>query len=718
MYKKRKSSLSHDESSVVNENMELDDVIESATPIKNVLENDLMKANENIHLEDAVESTTTTHFLDNSAQIDIFVVDKFNELNMNLLKSIAFGESLNKMHHLNKNVILSSTKNDPNLTITNTNSNMFIQKVEFPVKIYLFSKKQLKLMEAESQKLLKMSRNTSLFDATGNCFANLEQYIAKCYSICVEKKTALKLVVKQLCCTNFLKIVYKDINACFSDPEIVRFLKWQFIYAVNICNINTFFHWINNMLILLLNPNETEIVKDTIKNMKKISEHEYYEEYISKSESTPFHKFERPNYKNNPFFTKTLQIYLKIKKSAEKTSLCKNVFYSVKMASSILIKYSPYAALWTNLMGHPIGTKENTRISNSPVESYFNLMKYFTLDGEANLTPSVYVRKSYGYSQAKVVDIENKYLNGDQSCNKKRNSRKNMVLYERKWKRTPKKQTTKRSKKKIVYKKFYSKINMLKNKKFYNKINVWKNMKFILYSFNKLYQGKTIFYSPTIDTMELKCLEPRNQLYNQIIDIYVQILLHKNNNSYAFSTLEGEYLFFGDGKLNIPTEDFNQIFIPIIHNYHFTLVYLNVKTNHFHYLDPWDDNDEETNQMFEIFKKIIPKNNDWNIKNIKRDFQTDYYNCGIFVCQYVEAILEDKPLINLPDPDEHRIFIKNKIIEYSDDMKEICVHCGLYVEPNSFLCQKCKRPACDDCYIFYYKTLSQEYDHICIFCNE
>ena len=60
--------------------------------------------------------------------------------------------------------------------------------------------------------------------------------------------------------------------------------------------------------------------------------------------------------------------------------------------------------------------KLSSRVSNSPVEAYFNILKNITLRGRRNIRPAEYVRESFQYIQTKEKEIENTYLHNTVHC--------------------------------------------------------------------------------------------------------------------------------------------------------------------------------------------------------------------------------------------------------------------------------------------------------------
>lgn len=62
----------------------------------------------------------------------------------------------------------------------------------------------------------------------------------------------MKMVIIQICYCHFCKIVFKDVELLKKNDRVKYFLKSQIATAANISNIEYFYVWVQNMLILLL----------------------------------------------------------------------------------------------------------------------------------------------------------------------------------------------------------------------------------------------------------------------------------------------------------------------------------------------------------------------------------------------------------------------------------------------------------------------------------
>lgn len=200
-------------------------------------------------------------------------------------------------------------------------------------------------------------------------------------------------------------VALKDIDTYVFNEQAKQFFKQEMIYAININDINRFFDWIARMLIITGSKNKTLQVDNALK-FKVESEH--YDEHEFNCIHTEKDQF-AANYKKSPFYLKASRMLMNAMKNSAVNG-DKNSYYNEKYNKLLLCKFAAFAPLWTNLMGVYIETSNKTRISNSFVESYFNIVRNITLEGQRFIRSSEYVRLSYVYMQAKINEIEMEYM--------------------------------------------------------------------------------------------------------------------------------------------------------------------------------------------------------------------------------------------------------------------------------------------------------------------
>uniref|UniRef100_A0A1B0BEL3 Uncharacterized protein n=1 Tax=Glossina palpalis gambiensis TaxID=67801 RepID=A0A1B0BEL3_9MUSC len=89
-----------------------------------------------------------------------------------------------------------------------------------------------------------------------------------------------------------------------------------------------------------------------------------------------------------------------------------------------------------------------------------------------------------------------------------------------------------------------------------------------------------------MELSDLFCLENKQELYNNVLELYIHILIyeHQINNIYCLSCQEGDLLFFGDSIH--------------INEKHFTFAYINNAFNTFTYVDPIGNEESILSQLF------------------------------------------------------------------------------------------------------------------------
>lgn len=164
---------------------------------------------------------------------------------------------------------------------------------------------------------------------------------------------------------------------------------------------------------------------------------------------------------------------------------------------------------------------------------------------------------------------------------------------------------------------------------------------FVMLRFNELYRnvsGKRVLDS-RVSYEEFKSLDGTNQLYNVVVDTFIKISIatktHKDQSSFHCITCEEGEKFFYNSYNRIVNDiiKYEQVFIPILHKVHYTLVYLNVPEKTFYFIDPMGF-EQYYNHLFEKFVNVINQSG-WSLKHMEHDIQIDVYNCGVYCCQFV-----------------------------------------------------------------------------------
>lgn len=552
--------------------------------------------------------------------------------------------------------------------------------------------------------------STVLINATLKIFNStskgntLENYISACYEFS-STKVKPTMVVIQICCSHFLRIVDKDIKSIKIPENVSNFFKWQLFSAVNISDFKIFFNWLKCMFVILLNKNKTTEVRRCLKELKFSIESDKTE-MLSSEDRLDGDNTLTALYKKSPFYIKALSINNEVEKSM-KTNGPSNEFYNQEFFNILLKKYVPYAPLWTNLMGVFIDDT-GTRISNSPAEGYFHQLKNVILNQERYIRPSVYIRKSKIYIDAKLSEIEDIFLNDE--IDDDILDKQVVKLDEEQWMKTPKKAKSKIGKN-LIYKRTVCRITK----------SVFSKQKYVLLKYSNIYAITQcrITDVPMINFNEFLCLKKQQQLHGNVIDIFLAILIfNSKKNGFSITCEQGGNFFYIKNitRLDLPLENYEHIFIPVFEIDHFTLVYINTKNCSFTYINPMGETLRKVESLFKIFKMHNGLNDSWRCEKLEHKRQTDAFNCGVFVCQFVEALLQGSKLSEIDDANSYRDKMITIFVDNTDKMAEICLHCGLRSLTN--VCSDCERPVCDPCWKFVYKKGNLIDQFKCTFCTD
>ncbi|KNC33614.1 hypothetical protein FF38_02988 [Lucilia cuprina] len=298
----------------------------------------------------------------------------------------------------------------------------------------------------------------------------------------------------------------------------------------------------------------------------------------------------------------------------------------------------PYVPLWSNIMGHFVDDT-HSRISNSPVEGYFSLVKNILLKGQRNVRTSEYVRISKEYVHAKINELQTTYKL-PQNTEVKRKATKPSILAEEKWKRTPRKNKEKLNKTILHGEKLFKKTDVslpiFNSDRFPRKI---KDVKIIVGDyrpiFDNLYETPKPFQTTTVYLNEFESLNPRKNLFNNVVEIYMHIILYELKIT----------------EIEICTCE----------------------------QDPLGEKENTKQEIYSTILKAISEiefsSGEWEKQELDHPIQSDIFNCGVLCCQFLEALLKKRNLNEIINPNEYRNIMKNKLRAMSKDRSDECLHC-------------------------------------------
>lgn len=579
--------------------------------------------------------------------------------------------------------------------------------------------------------------------------ATMPLYLKKCYTFLKSKGKSLNFGIVQLCCCHFIKILIRDIEQFSENDDQCNFFKSALIMAVNISEYKQIWKWFSWFVVILLSTLESDIYLSAKKNifycnhLKNVSKEFDFDKSLKEEQSESSDEEQTttdPKYKQSPFYKKSCRIVQNIKSRLNDSGKSKNILKNEKVLDTVLNKYMPYVPLWSNIMGVFVDSTD-TRISNSPVESYFGITKQYTLKNKSNVRPSEYIRESKTYIDAKIKDVHSKFIS---KCNKPYFSKPTKyALAEESWKRTPKKKKEKINinithGEKILKQQHGNQIKFSDEKSPYEKkiefssnnmpVKI-KNKTFVIGNYDHIYKyvysKPTPFQTGSLHLHEFESLNADTWLFNNVVDIYIHIIIYMNEikNIGACLCQEGRELLYGSKEINIhniiDVKSINTFIIPILNAQHYTFVFINFSKKTINYIDPMPGKKYMTLIKTKIFKMLSnafsPLEN-WGYEDIDHIYQTDSFNCGVLVCSFIEALLKNEPLTTVVSPNEYREIMKQNFLKYSVDMTDKCLHCegGRNIPMNK--CSKCGRSIDSGCLKEHYGRAAMGKPFTCYLC--
>uniref|UniRef100_A0A1B0B4T0 Ubiquitin-like protease family profile domain-containing protein n=1 Tax=Glossina palpalis gambiensis TaxID=67801 RepID=A0A1B0B4T0_9MUSC len=215
--------------------------------------------------------------------------------------------------------------------------------------------------------------------------------------------------------------------------------------------------------------------------------------------------------------------------------------------------------------------------------------------------------------------------------------------------------------------------------------------------FSKLGCDPSKFW-PFLDLVDFQSLDERKEIYNSVVEICIHILIweSKRQNVVCFSCVEGHQLFDKNSlecksKLKIALTECSQIIIPILPSNHFTLAFINVVEKQFIYIHPFRENE-----------KIRCIRRQHNLA-VDHYIQVDTFNCGVNICQSFQSA----DLTEVEGPSEYKKTMKQKLMEFTDNLENICLHCGGVCNDGSVRCGDCGRSINNSCRSYHYNNSNE-----------
>lgn len=253
----------------------------------------------------------------------------------------------------------------------------------------------------------------------------LAQYLHLCFKMMISDnyhQHRSKLVFIHLCCAHFLKMVVRDLDKHYTEPETKIYLKRIITVLLSLKKIGLVKDCFLNLVILLSTRNSVEIER-ALQNLKLYVDQTTVDDKLQVSSSDEIN-LESPYYESkhdkSPFLfyfdNMAQQNYGDINGNS------KNIFFSQEYLQVVITKYMAYFPLWSSIYL----ADYVARVSNAPVENYFGFLKHNILQGQKNLKCSRLVRKIREH----VLFVKNELnleIPKDDLTNRSRNNREHKL---------------------------------------------------------------------------------------------------------------------------------------------------------------------------------------------------------------------------------------------------------------------------------------------------
>lgn len=189
---------------------------------------------------------------------------------------------------------------------------------------------------------------------------------------------------------------------------------------------------------------------------------------------------------------------------------------------------------------------------------------------------------------------------------------------------------------------------------------------------------------------------------------------------------------------NLPDNLKGKLLLPICLQNHWTLYVVDIDNGLLYHIDPYHDDQPISNRtklIHKYFQKYLDDSR--NIRPNKlhtikwkqirfvttsRPFQTDAYNCGIFVMYFIDCIGRGESFDENFNPDAYRDVVSQLLINESEAMNEICAFCFRNANGETVTCTQCQRFAHRHCLNFCTDPIipqvaSDARDYVCHLCS-
>jgi len=144
--------------------------------------------------------------------------------------------------------------------------------------------------------------------------------------------------------------------------------------------------------------------------------------------------------------------------------------------------------------------------------------------------------------------------------------------------------------------------------------------------------------------------------------------------------------------------------LPYLYNSHWYLLVLDITNNTILHLDPQVITSNDKRRAINAFKSYTKDcsivdtagvrfcDKPWReITCNKRPFQSDIFNCGVYIIYYISCIIRKESIDKNFKPTDFRYVVAETLLRTSESMKEVCQYCFSDRNIPLVMCNTCRR---------------------------
>lgn len=599
----------------------------------------------------------------------------------------------------------------------------------------------------------------ALINAIMNEWNNMtvSEYLEKVYTTLNKKeKIDSNLIIVHSCCAHFQKRISSTIHNKFSKYSKSKNLILECMGILIHCDTLDNLDYCYEKFMTILLTSCSKEANDNIIDINKFHTSKYKYDNDESEMNSDFENnadFSEENYKlegrifiDSPFYKRFNSKLYEMKNILDNNSKRDNKYYSPEIADYITNNYMPFVPMWSALLLKQV-SPDIIRLSNANVESYFNIVKKYVLNGEVNLKVGRFLKKMKDYTRQICAELKlNIPLKRKKRGIKYYNVHNlNDILVEETWQRKRKPLYSHFEGRSLgrIAKKYklntstpisnrstntidLSELNLSESSTHANALDngLFLDIEYYMQSPDPTFtigQYGSITNAPVtgFDTHnliaeEFYTLKDENWIDGKIIDCFTITLLNNVSHNFIYVPTNYTYYMIGDNHKKVKSAQWRMynitnpvsgvMLLPYLYTSHWCLLIVNLNEDTILHLDPKYVESPDKQRVIRAFKNYMKEsslldvsgnniyNRQWReVTCSDRALQNDSFNCGIYVTYYLDCIIHNKPFDTNFKPTEYRITVATTLLKTSRCMKDICQYCFSDRNTSLVMCNTCRR---------------------------